>query len=68
MMGYTAKATVAAIALGLFGLFLIWQGLTGNVVKTTDRKAFFPRWMYVLSGMGILILPVIYLIVVLQIN
>jgi hypothetical protein len=67
-MIHLTKAIGAAIILGIFGIFLIWQGLSGNVVKTIDRKAFIPRWVYVLAGIGILILPVAYLIVLLQIK
>jgi len=67
-MGHLAKASVAAILLAGFGLFLIWQGLSGNVAKTIDRQAIVPRWMYVLAGAGMLILPTAYLIVVLQIE
>ena len=67
-MGHLTKAIVAAIILAIFGLFLIWQGLSGNVVKTIDRKAIIPRWMHVIAGIGILILPVAYLIVLLQIK
>lgn len=67
-MDNSIKATVAAIALGLFGLFLIWQGLSGNIAKTADQKPFLPRWIYVLAGVGMLILPVAYLIVLLQIK
>jgi|GEM_PF-2729406 len=62
------KYIAAAIILSIFGLVLIWQGLTGNVVKTIDQKAFFPRWVYILGGVGLLILPIIYFIALAQIR
>lgn len=63
-----SKATLAAIAIGAFGIFLIWQGITGNVAKTMDRKPILPAWVYVLSGLIILILPAAFLILSLQIK
>ncbi len=62
-MGYLFKSTVAAILVGGFGLFLIWKGIVGDVVRTSEGKAFFPKWMYLLSGIIVLILPVTYLVV-----
>lgn len=67
-MEYSTKTIVAAILLGVFGLFLLWQGLSGNIVKTIDQKVLIPRWIYILAGIGILILPVAYLIILLQIK
>jgi putative Mn2+ efflux pump MntP len=67
-MGHVTKAIVAAIILAVFGLFLIWQGLTGKVARTIDRTAIIPRWVYVVSGIGVLILPIAYLVVLLQIK
>ena len=67
-MEYKIRAIVAAIILAVFGLFLVWQGLTGNVARTIDRTAIIPRWLYVVSGIGVLILPAAYLVVLLQIK
>jgi len=67
-MEYSIKEIVAAILLTLFGLFLIWQGLTGKVARTIDRTAIIPQWVYVISGIGVLILPVAYVVVLLQIK
>ena len=65
-MGNSIKASVAALILGAFGLFLIWKGITGDVGKTVDGKAFIPKWIYVLGGIVVLILPVAYLIILLR--
>ena len=67
-MEYSIRAIVAAFILAVFGLFLIWQGLTGNIARTIDRTAILPGWLYVVSGIGVLILPVAYVIVLLQLN
>lgn len=55
------KATIAAIMLSGFGLFLIWKGISGDVMKLSSGKAFIPRWVYILGGCIVLILPVAYL-------
>ena len=68
MIYTTYKGIVAAIILGTFGLFLIWRGITGDIIKTTDGKAFIPKWMYIFGGIVILILPVAFLIVRFGIN
>ncbi len=62
-MIYSAKAIIAALIVGIFGLFLLWTGITGNIIKTCDGKAFLPRWMYILSGIVVLILPTAYIVV-----
>ena len=67
-MGYLIKSIVSAIILGALGLFLIWKGITGDITKTIDGKAFIPKWMYILGGVIVLILPVTFLIVRLGIN
>jgi hypothetical protein len=67
-MEYSTKAIISAVALSIFGIFLIWQGATGNVVRTIDEKEVMPRWIYILGGLGLLLLPVMYLIVLLQIK
>ena len=54
--------TAAAIILAVFGIFLVWKGLSGDVVRTSRGTAIFPKWMYLLGGIGMLILPVAYLI------
>ena len=60
---YQYKGLVGAIALGILGLVLIWKGISGNVIKTIDRKAIIPRWMYVLGGIIVLIFPATWIIV-----
>lgn len=59
------KAILATIATLAFGLFLIWQGVTGNVVKSAASKPILPRWIYIVSGVGLLILPIAYLVALL---
>jgi hypothetical protein len=60
---YTAKILVASIALSVLGIFLIWNGITGNVVKTIDREDLIPKWMYVLGGIIVLIFPATWIII-----
>ena len=59
------KEAVAAVALGVFGGFLVWKGLSGDVILTSAGKAFFPRWMYVLGGLVVLFFPGVYLLLLL---
>ena len=59
------KEVVAAVALGAFGVFLIWKGVSGDVVLSSTGKSFFPRWVYVLGGLVVLVLPVAYLLALL---
>ena len=61
------RAIVSAIFLGLFGLFLIWKGITGNVPLGFDGKRLFLKWLYILGGIVVLILPVAYLVMILLI-
>ena len=68
MIYHIYKGIVASIILGTFGFFLIWKGITGDIIKTIDGKAFIPKWMYILGGIIVLILPVAFLIVQLGIN
>lgn len=56
------KATIAALMLSGFGLFLIWKGISGDIIRMSSGKAFIPRWVYILGGFFVLILPVAYLI------
>ena len=60
-MSIDIKIAVSACILALFGAFLIWQGATGNVVKTNQGKVFIPRWVYFMGGIGMLLLPLFYL-------
>lgn len=59
------KTIVAACILALFGLFLLWQGITGQVVKSSAGMPILPRWIYILGGIGMLILPGAYLVLML---
>jgi hypothetical protein len=57
------KGLAGAIVLGIFGLFLIWNGITGNVIKTIDGEAVIPRWMYIFGGVLVLIFPTTWILV-----
>lgn len=57
------RATIAAIMLSGFGLFLIWKGISGDVMKLSSGKTFIPRWVYIVGGIAVLILPMAYLAV-----
>jgi hypothetical protein len=57
------RATIAAIILSAFGFFLIWKGISGDVIRLSSGKAFIPRWIYILGGCIVLILPTAYLVV-----
>ena len=67
MEGQTLKSAVVALLLAGFGIFLIWKGVTGDVIKLTSGQTFIPRWIYILGGVAVLILPTAYLIVLLMI-
>lgn len=67
-MESTTQVAVAAVGVGLFGLFMLWQGISGNVIKRANGKPIFPRWFYVVGGGVVLILPLAYLVLMLQIS
>jgi hypothetical protein len=54
---------IAIGALGLFGLVLIWKGLTGDVMTTRMGDILIPRWMYVGAGVFLLIFPATFIFV-----
>jgi len=62
------RSALTAIFLAVFGLFLIWKGVTGDVIRTRDGQTIFPAWVYILSGVAVLILPTAFLIVLLLID
>ena len=43
--------------LGVFGLVLIWKGLTGDVMTTRMGDILIPRWMYIVAGVFLLMFP-----------
>ena len=55
------KITLSLYIVAAFGLFLIWQGVTGRIFRFENGRTIFPRWMYVGSGIAMLILPILYL-------
>ena len=52
----------ANVLLGVLGVILIWQGITGNVIKTELGSEIFPRWMYVLGGCVLLLFPTMFIL------
>lgn len=56
--GYAALAT-----LGVFGLILIWKGITGDVMTTPLGDNIIPRWMYVIGGLVLLMFPAVFMLV-----
>ena len=62
MSGKLLHALVAAVVLSAFGTYLIWQGFTGNVMKSSLSESLIPRWLYIVAGLGLLLLPMIYFI------
>ena len=51
------SGAAAAITLGILGLTLIWQGITGNVMQTKLGETIVPRWLYVVGGLVLLVFP-----------
>ena len=54
---------VAIGTLGIFGLVLIWKGLTGDVMTTRMGSILIPRWMYVVAGIFLLMFPAAFIFV-----
>lgn len=61
--GDLLKGKVAAIVLSAFGLFLIWKGIVGDIIRTSADEALYPKWAYILSGVIVLIMPVTVFVV-----
>ncbi len=64
-MDQTTKSIIAAIGVALFGLFLIWQGVTDNVYKNSEGQRVFPRWAYIIGGAFMLVLPLTFAVLML---
>lgn len=58
-----SKQLGAVIFLSILGLYLIWAGITGNVIKTIDHENLIPRRMYVSGGIALLIFPAVWILV-----
>ena len=54
------RGLVALITLGVMGVFLIWRGLTGDVMKTPLGDSIIPPWMYLVGGVSLLLFPFAY--------
>jgi hypothetical protein len=50
----------ALVALGVFGLILIWKGMSGDVMTTPLGGPVIPRWMYIGGGLALLAFPGMY--------
>ena len=61
------RAIVSAIFVAAFGLYLIWTGIYGNIPLGATGKTLIPKWVYILGGIVVLILPVAYLVMILLI-
>lgn len=61
------RGILSAMFVAAFGLFLIWIGLSGNIPVGPNGKRLIPKWLYILGGISVLILPVAYVIILLQI-
>ena len=51
----------AALLFGPMGLVMIWQGVTGNVPIYPLGDCLVPRWLYILAGITLLGIPVLYI-------
>ncbi|MCC5848552.1 MAG: hypothetical protein JJU29_10680 [Verrucomicrobia bacterium] len=51
------------IMLGVLGTTLIWKGVTGDVMITPMGSKIIPGWMYVLAGIVLLCLPLLYIFI-----
>lgn len=53
------KGIAAIVALAGMGLWLIWKGVTGDVMTDRFGQAMIPRWAYVVAGLALLLFPVL---------
>lgn len=53
----------AAVTLGIFGIILIWKGLTGDVMTTKLGDPLMPRWTYIAGGTALLFFPIAWFLV-----
>ena len=54
------RGGAAVITLGIFGVILIWKGLSGDVMTTRMGDVLIPRWMYLTGGIALLIFPFVW--------
>ena len=45
------------VMLTIFGISLIWKGITGDVMTTPMGDRIVPGWMYILAGLILLLFP-----------
>jgi hypothetical protein len=57
------RGGAAALTLGVFGLVLIWKGITGDVMTYRMGGDIIPRWMYCVGGLAMLTFPVVWFLV-----
>ncbi|MDD5704824.1 MAG: hypothetical protein PHR35_02785 [Kiritimatiellae bacterium] len=53
----------AELTLAVFGVILIWKGLTNDVMRTRLGDVLIPRWMYFVGGAVFLAFPAVALLV-----
>ena len=60
-----ARGLVALVTLGVFGLILIWKGISGDfIVSPRLGDKLIPRWLYIIVGLALLVFPVIFILVI----
>jgi hypothetical protein len=57
------RGIAAIVALAGLGLWLIWKGVTGDVMYDRFGQAMIPRWAYIVAGLVLLVLPLLALFV-----
>ena len=58
------RGLVALVTLIVFGLILIWKGITGDVmISPSLGDKVVPRWLYIIFGLILLLFPVVYILV-----
>lgn len=57
------RGAAAVITLAALGFWLIWKGVTGDVMTDRFGEAMIPRWAYVVGGLTLLVLPLLALLV-----
>jgi hypothetical protein len=56
------RKLLAELILGVFGLLLIWKGLTNDVMRTRLGDVLIPKWMYVVGGVALLLFLIVLIL------
>lgn len=51
------RGGAALLALAGLGLWLIWKGVTGDVMVDGFGQPMIPRWAYIFAGLTLLLFP-----------